>query len=148
MKRTRRGHRRRGPISAVALALAVCLFTLGCSKDDPPIAATGPSVTAGSGSTSGSNGATTAPVASAGAVGIKDLAFTPAKLDVKVGETVTWTNLDDFDHFVKSDTGETQTLNSGTMGQNKTYSATFTTAGTYKYHCDIHNSMKGIITVT
>ncbi len=92
---------------------------------------------------------TTTTVASTpGAVDIKDYTFTPATQTVKVGDTVTWTNHDDNPHYVKSDSPDA-TLDSGTMDPGGApYVVTFTKAGTYAYHCNIHNTMKGTIVVS
>ena len=38
-------------------------------------------------------------------------------------------------------------LNSGTLGNGATYVHTFTTAGTYPYHCTFHSGMTGTIIV-
>ena len=72
--------------------------------------------------------------------------FTPASLTVKVGTTVVWTNTSDAPHTVTSDTGAFVTPSSLSQGQ--TYSFTFTTAGTFPYHCAIHPYMKATIVVT
>lgn len=49
-------------------------------------------------------------------------------------------------HNITSDNGRFPA--SGTLGGNATYSASFTTAGDYHYHCSIHPNMVGTITVT
>jgi plastocyanin len=79
-------------------------------------------------------------------VDIKNFAFNPTTLTVKVGTRVTWTNNDTVAHFVISDSG--MTLSSGTMAPGQTYSVTFTTPGTTTYHCNIHPSMIGTVVVT
>lgn len=48
-------------------------------------------------------------------------------------------------HDLVADDGTT--FNSGSMAPGQTYTATFTKAGTYPYHCSIHPSMKGTIVV-
>lgn len=75
---------------------------------------------------------------------IKDFAFTPQTLRVKVGTTVTWINSDSVAHSAVSDNGmfDTKLLASGEKG-----SYTFTKAGTYTYKCNIHPSMTGTIVV-
>jgi plastocyanin len=82
--------------------------------------------------------------AAASAVAIKDFAFAPADLTVKTGTTVTWTNQDGATHTVTFDSGPT----SDNLGNGATYQQTFGTAGTFPYHCRIHSSMKGTVTVT
>ena len=77
-------------------------------------------------------------------VSISGFAFSPATLTVSVGTTVTWTNNDSTTHTVTSDSGA---FSSGNLANGKIYSYTFTTAGTYAYHCAIHTYMKATIIV-
>ena len=79
------------------------------------------------------------------AVTIQNFAFIPASVTVPAGTTVTWTNQDSAPHQVASDTGAFSSI---TLGQGGKYSFTFTSPGTYPYHCSIHTFMKGTITVT
>ena len=79
------------------------------------------------------------------AVSIKDFAFAPAAVTVKVGTVVTWTNADTEAHTVR--TTATATLKSGVLDTNGTYTYTFTSPGTYAYHCSIHSEMHAAITV-
>ena len=76
-------------------------------------------------------------------------AFSPATLTIKTGTTVTWKNTTAVGHTVTSDDGKT--FNSGTSNpiaaQSGTFSFTFTTAGTFAYHCEIHPFMKATIIV-
>lgn len=76
-------------------------------------------------------------------VSIKNFAFNPTPLTVKVGTTVTWTNNDSMPHQIKSDTFNSAPLNNGQI-----FSFTFSAAGQYSYSCAIHPSMHGQITVT
>ena len=78
-------------------------------------------------------------------VHIKNMAFSPATLTIKVGDTITWTNQDSASHTVTSDSGTE--LNSATLVNTQTYSHTFNTAGTFPYHCSIHPGMKATIIV-
>jgi plastocyanin len=77
-------------------------------------------------------------------VTIKNLSFEPVTRTVSVGTKVTWTNNDSMDHTVTSDDG---IFNLGTLGPGQSGSYTFTSSGTYPYHCTIHTSMKGTIIV-
>jgi len=76
-------------------------------------------------------------------------AFSPAKLTIKAGTTVTWKNTTAVGHTVTSDDGKS--FDSGMANpiaaQSGTFSFTFTTAGTYAYHCAIHPFMKATIIV-
>ena len=83
-------------------------------------------------------------VAGAGTVTIKDFSFQPAALGVAIGTAVTWTNDDTTGHTVTADDGS---FDSGTVAPGTTFSQTFSTAGTFAYHCNIHPSMTATITV-
>jgi plastocyanin len=72
--------------------------------------------------------------------------FDPATLTIKKGTQVVWTNASDEPHTVTSDTGTFNTQSQIT--EHQTFTFTFTTAGTFDYHCDIHPYMKATITVT
>jgi len=78
-------------------------------------------------------------------VAIKDFMFKPQAIAVKAGTEVTWTNGDDFAHTVKSEDGS---FDSSDIAPAKTFSHRFDAAGTYKYFCNIHNSMTGSVTVS
>jgi len=79
------------------------------------------------------------------AVSIANFAFQPASLQVAVGATVTWTNADSTAHTVTSDTGA---FDSGPLAPGASFSQTFTTAGTFTYHCQIHPFMTATIVVS
>ena len=79
-------------------------------------------------------------------VSIKNFAFNPSSLSVKVGTKVTWTNSDTVPHTVTSDSGSL--LKSSTLSPGQSFSFTFTSPGSDSYHCAIHSMMKGTITVT
>jgi plastocyanin len=92
--------------------------------------------------------ATQAPVMSGttATINIANYAFDPPTLTIKEGTTVSWTNTDSAIHTVTSDTG---VFDSGDMAKGATFSYTFTTAGTYVYHCLPHHAkMEGTIIVT
>jgi len=80
-------------------------------------------------------------------VAIKNFAFAPAALTVKVGTKVTWTNQDSDAHTVTSQ-GSGGQLNSAAMKTGDTFSYTFTKAGVYNYRCTIHPFMTATVTVT
>ena len=79
-------------------------------------------------------------------VAIKNLKYDPAKLTVKTGETVLWTNSDDNDHTVISD--EDGLFESGNLGRGETFKHTFEKAGKFPYHCKYHPRMKGVVVVS
>jgi plastocyanin len=78
-------------------------------------------------------------------VTIVDYSYNPATITVSVGTKVIWTNNGPSAHTVTSDTG---LFDSGNMGVGQKWNYTFDTAGTYKYHCTYHSSMKGTVIVT
>lgn len=80
----------------------------------------------------------------ANTVEIKDFAFGPTTMTVKVGDTVTWINKDIAGH---SATADDKSFDTGMLSQNESGSFTFTKAGTYTYFCIAHPNMKGTIIV-
>ncbi len=81
-------------------------------------------------------------------VKIVNMAFSPRNITVKKGTTVTWTNNDSVAHTVTQDAEERDGPTSGTVNPGESYSFTFNTVGTLSYHCEIHHSMAGVVTVT
>lgn len=71
--------------------------------------------------------------------------YTPLKITVAKGTTVTWTNKTDVEHNV-SDTQNGVKIDKD-IEDGKTVSFTFTRAGTYRYHCEYHPYMKAVIVV-
>jgi plastocyanin len=76
-------------------------------------------------------------------VSVKGMAFDPAKLRVKAGETVTW-RFDDraVAHNVVGDGFKSALKRSGT------FSHTFAEPGSYPYRCTVHPGMKGSVVVS
>ena len=93
----------------------------------------------------GSNPDDAAPVAGVTQVRQQDFAFAPANIVVDVGTTVTWTNFDGVGHTVTSDGGGE--LQSPLLNQNETFSHTFGEPGLYRYYCEPHPYMQGLVTV-
>jgi plastocyanin len=77
-------------------------------------------------------------------VHIENSAFTPQRLTVKAGATVTWLNDDDIPHTVAS---STKLYKSKALDTNDRFSFTFTTPGTYEYFCSLHPHMTGTVVV-
>jgi plastocyanin len=78
------------------------------------------------------------------ALKIENFTFTPQRMTVKAGTTVTWTNLDPIPHTVAS---STKAFGSKTLDTDDKFSFTFTTAGIYEYFCTLHPHMTGTIVV-
>jgi plastocyanin len=77
--------------------------------------------------------------ANAGVDATAALAFSPASVTITAGDTVTWTVTGAAPHTVTSDDGAFSSPGSFlTTGQ--TYQFTFSTPGTYHYHCEIHGA--------
>ncbi len=86
-------------------------------------------------------------------VSMKNIAYNPNAITVRVGTTVTWTNQESspIPHTVTSGTpgAPSGMFDSGTLNQNQSYQFTFTTPGTFPYYCRIHGAaMTGTVTVT
>jgi plastocyanin len=73
------------------------------------------------------------------------MSFTPADATIHVGDTVMWMNADTIAHTAtQNGTGfDTGLISPGTTSKG----ITITTAGTLGYHCSVHPSMTGTLTV-
>jgi plastocyanin len=83
-------------------------------------------------------------------VAMQGFAFSPATVTVKVGDVVGWTNGDAATHTATLDDGSCDTGRvAGSSAGQQTFVFGADTAGrSFLYHCAIHGSMKGTITVT
>jgi plastocyanin len=76
---------------------------------------------------------------------IQGFSFKPAHITIKRGTRVTWINKDMTTHTATANNGA---FDSGRLRPGQSYSHTFKTAGrTNNYHCEIHHSMRGSVTV-
>lgn len=80
-------------------------------------------------------------------VAIQNFAFSPAKIRVKKGTTVTWTNQDSARHDITPDQPSDAFKASELLAQGESYSFTFNTVGTYSYYCSPHPYMKASVEV-
>lgn len=78
------------------------------------------------------------------AVSIDGMTFSAGSLKVAAGTTVTWTNNDNVTHTVTADDGS---FDSGNIAAGGIFKHTFSTAGTFNYHCTIHPGMKASVVV-
>ena len=85
-----------------------------------------------------------APAGKVVGVSIQNGGYSPASVSIHIGDTITWTNADDQDHTVVAQDGS---FNSGNIGSGRSFSHTFTTAGTIAYYCKYHPRMKGAVVV-
>src|ERR1700741_3301696 len=72
-------------------------------------------------------------------INLSGLRYSPAIDTVHVGVPVKWKNNDGVNHTVNTDDGTT--IASGNITPSSVFTFTFTTAGTYPYHCIYHGSM-------
>ena len=81
-------------------------------------------------------------------VRIKNYSFSPAKITIKKGTTVTWLNEDLAPHTVTVDDKSLKGPDSKLFGKGQKYTYTFSTPGIYSYHCEPHPYMKAVVEVT
>ncbi|HEY7793245.1 MAG TPA: plastocyanin/azurin family copper-binding protein [Gaiellaceae bacterium] len=84
-----------------------------------------------------------APVATTSVSMAKSYRFDPGTIEVHAGDTVTWTNDDNFTHTVRVDGQEDHKVDRG-----DSVSIAFPQAGTYHYVCTLHRQdMEGEVIV-
>ena len=111
-----RAYRRAGLVVAGALALAA-----GCGGGSQPEGGGGTTIT------------------------IRNYDYSPRRIDVTVGQTVTVVNRDSASHSV---TAEDTTFDTGAFGKQKR-TLTLSVPGTYTYFCTVHPSMpRGVVHVS
>jgi amicyanin len=94
-----------------------------------------------------SSGGTTPSNISGPTVTIKNFAFNPPTLNVKVGQTVTFVQEDTIPHTATG-SGSSSFIASPALQKGQTYTVKFTKAGTYNYICSIHPNMHGTVVVS
>lgn len=87
---------------------------------------------------------TPAPVNGEQAVAISNFSFQPKDVTIPVGTTIVWTNQDTAPHAILADDGS---FSSESLTMNSIHRRVFTTPGSFPYHCSIHPTMHGTITV-
>jgi plastocyanin len=78
-------------------------------------------------------------------VDITQAGFTPNKVTIDYGDTVTWTNKDISNHQVLADQGAFPT--SPVLAANQTYSHTFTKSGSFGYRDALNTNRRGTVVV-
>jgi plastocyanin len=92
----------------------------------------------------GGSGETSEPVATIEVQMVKSYRFDPKVIEIKAGDTVTWTNEDNFTHTVQIEGQEDHKV-----GQGESVEITFDKPGTYHYVCTLHSQdMDGTVIVT
>lgn len=124
-------------ISLIVFGAAIALLGAGCTPTSAP-----PAVNSGN-----SNAVQPPPIQTSAKsdVSISNFSFNPGSTTVNKGTTVVWTNNDSAGHTVTADQGAGPA--SGLLNPGETYSYTFNEPGTFNYHCSVHPSMKGTVTV-
>ncbi|MGI8863723.1 MAG: plastocyanin/azurin family copper-binding protein [Solirubrobacteraceae bacterium] len=117
------------------IALAGC----GSSSSSSSAPSTSPSPAPAASSSSGAGAAVQ--------VTIKNLAFSPASIKAKVGQTVQWTNQDTPAHNVVYVSGP-KFASSATLSTGGQFKLKLTQPGTIHYICSIHPFMKATIVVS
>lgn len=77
--------------------------------------------------------------------------FSPDRIQVVLGTTVTWTNQDTVPHNVTLAPivmSSSNNWESGLLYPGQSFSYTFTSHGTYQYHCQEDPGMDGVVIVT
>jgi plastocyanin len=83
--------------------------------------------------------------ATGGRIEMRDVAFAPRAVTVRVGEKVTWTNADRVPHDVRATSGAG--FHSSNLLQGGTFSFRASGPGTIRYVCTLHQGMTGTLTV-
>ena len=74
---------------------------------------------------------------------IQNLAFTPAEVSVKIGDTIEWVNKDVFAHTATARNGDFD-IN---QPPKKTVTSVLNKTGTVEYYCRFHPNMKGVLKI-
>ena len=92
----------------------------------------------------GGSGESSAPVATTEVRMVKSYRFEPKVIEIDAGETVTWTNDDNFTHTVQVEGQGDHEVERG-----ESFSLTFDKPGTYHYVCTLHSQdMDGEVVVS
>ncbi len=127
-------------LSAVAAACLLALTACGGGSNDADSPSDTPtSEAADPGSDAGSGGGTE--------VRIADFSFDPGELEVKVGDTVTFTNTDSATHTATAKDDAPAAFDTEEIEGEATAEVTFDQAGDYEYFCEIHGAMTGTVRV-
>jgi plastocyanin len=128
------------PIVRGFAALGIALVLAACSGGGGNVTTAPHSTTAGAAPCKDSTGTTTVQA------NVKDRTWTPSTVTAKVGDVITWTNADTVPHAVALDDGSCAMSNTIAGGASKSLS--FSVAGSFPFHCSVHPTMKGTITIS
>lgn len=117
-----------------ALLVVVIGMLASCSNSASPTSPSTPPSNANSAAVN---------VPNTGGYGVGASSFVPGVVTIPVGGNVNWSNSDSIEHHPTADDGAwNEDLPAGGSAAHS-----FSTPGTYSYHCSIHPSMTGTITV-
>jgi plastocyanin len=117
-----------------ALLVVVIGMLASCSNSASPASPSTPPSNANSAAVN---------VPNTGGYGVGASSFVPGVVTIPVGGNVNWSNSDSIEHHPTADDGSwNEDLPAGGGAAHS-----FSTPGTYSYHCSIHPSMTGTITV-
>jgi plastocyanin len=128
------------PVVFVGLCVLLAFALAGCSSVTPSAPPSTTSV-----GTSGTPATTAVPPIAHAAVSMSDTAFKPAKLTVKAGTVVTWTDAGTANHSIAFDDGS---VRSPVILSGQKASHVFSDTGTFDYHDGLHPEIKGTVVVT
>jgi plastocyanin len=133
-------------LTRACLVLSLVVVVAGCGGSSKS-SSSAPATTAAPAGTSAPTTTAAAVAGAPGTVTIKDFTFKPSPLTAKAGATVTIKNTDSVDHTVTSDDKKSFDTKHVAGGGSATFTAP-AAAGTYSYHCNIHQFMTGKLIVT
>jgi plastocyanin len=134
------------PIARGIATLFTALALAACSGGGSPTQQPAGGTQQPAGTTAASAPCTDSTGTTVVAVGVANNAW-QQPINAKVGDVITWTNSDTAPHKVALDDGSC-TMSSNIAGSGGKASLVFSKAGTYPFHCTIHPSMKGTITIS
>ncbi len=91
-------------------------------------------------------GAASVPATASSRAEIMDFGYMPDEFTATVGEEVVWTNTGAYTHSVVADDSQ-QNAESGQVPPGGTFARSFDEPLSFRYHCKIHPSMKGVVNV-
>jgi hypothetical protein len=122
-------------LSVLSIAAVVTLASAcGSGYNAPPTNPSPPPPTSGPTSTVGIPG---------GASLLTTTAYSPNPVTIAVGTTIIWTNNDNTAHTSTANNGAWN----GTVAPGGQFSFTFSSAGSFPYHCSLHPGMVGTVVV-
>jgi plastocyanin len=135
----------RTTIPALFAATMLTLVLAACGSSSSSTAPTGAPAASAAAPSAAAAACAVSTTAGTVAVAIKDFAFSPAQVSAKVGDVIAFSNGDSTAHTATLDDGSCTT---GDIAPGTTSALVITAPGTYPFHCSIHTSMKGTITVS